>query len=101
MSRKFALIIGNSHYDDPHFDQLKTPDADVKGLAAVLRDPDIGGFDSVQEVINQPAGVVKRAISTFFYQRRMDDLLLLYFSGHGLTDNQRRLYLGVKDTPMN
>ena len=39
MTRKFALIIGNSEYDDGELARLKTPDADVAKLTDVLRFP--------------------------------------------------------------
>lgn len=52
MSGKFALIIGNSKYDDPTLRQLHAPDADVQVLADVLRDPAVGSFD-VQTLVNE------------------------------------------------
>ncbi len=101
MTRRCALVIGNSEYEDPTLSKLKTPEADVHALASALRDPSIGGFDEVQELINQPEAVVSRAISTFFAQKKPDDLLMLYFSGHGVLDPQGRLFLAVKDTQRN
>jgi uncharacterized caspase-like protein len=98
MSRRFALVIGNSVYKDATLSKLKTPEADARSLAATLRDPTIGGFDDVQEMINQDEGSVRRAISTFFTEKKPDDMLLLYFSGHGVLDPQGRLFLAVKDT---
>ena len=98
MTRRFALVIGNSQYDDQTLSQLKTPDADVHTLAAALRDPLVGGFDAVEELINNTESAVRRAISAFYLQKKSDDLLLLYFSGHGVLDSQGRLFLAVKDT---
>ena len=66
-----------------------------------MRDPAIGGFDDVQEMINQDEGSVRRAISTFFFDKKPDDMLLLYFSGHGVLDPQGRLFLAVKNTLRN
>ena len=66
MPSKFALVIGNSDYEDTTLSQLKTPEADVRALVTALRDPAIGGFEEVQELINQPESTVSRAISTFF-----------------------------------
>ncbi len=98
MSKRYALVIGNSEYEDATLARLKTPEADAHALAAALRDPLIGGFDEVQEIVNQPEAVVSRAISSFFTQKKPDDMLLLYFSGHGVLDPQGRLFLAVKDT---
>ena len=101
MARRYALVIGNSEYEDTTLSQLKTPEADVHALASALRDPQVGGFDEVQEMINQPESAVRRAISAFFLQKKSDDLLLLYFSGHGVLDPQGRLFLAVKDSQRN
>ena len=98
MSRKVALIIGNSEFEDENLARLVTPNADVDALAEVLRDPEIGAFDQVAALVNQPASMIRRAISAFFVGQRRDDLLLLYFSGHGIRDDRGQLFLAVKDT---
>lgn len=101
MSRKLALIIGNSEFEDRSLAQLVTPDADVNALAEVLRDPEVGGFDEVTALVNQPSTTVRRAIAGFFMSRGRDDLLLLYFSGHGIRDDRGQLFLAVRDTEHN
>lgn len=98
---KYALIIGNNRYDDPKLAQLKTPAADSQALAKVLDDKSIGSFDSVTSLINQDETRVRRAISEFLNQKKPDDLVLLYFSGHGILDDRGRLYLAFKDTQVN
>ncbi len=60
--------------------------------------PEIGGFDDVDVLVNSSSFIVRRAISEFFSGKNRDDLLLLYFSGHGVLDDQGRLYMAVKDT---
>lgn len=98
MSRKFALIIGNSDYNDKNLACLKTPAADVRQLAEVLLDPKMGGFDEVPTLVNESDSTIRKAIERFFAKKKSDDLLLLYFSGHGVLDDQGRLYLAAKDT---
>src|SRR5688572_845024 len=98
MGRKFALIIGNSRYDDPGLARLPTASVDVREFARVLRAPDIGQFDEVVELPDEGLTVVRRAIARFFSQVKKDDLLVFYFSGHGVKDDNGRLYLAVKDT---
>jgi hypothetical protein len=39
MAGKFAIIIGNSRYDDASLVRLKAPDIDVHELEAVLKAP--------------------------------------------------------------
>ncbi len=98
MGVKLALIIGNSVYRDETLARLKAPDADVGALADVLLDPEVGGFQDAKLLVNLSAASVRRAIANFYASKARDDLLLLYFSGHGVLDDQGRLYLAVKDT---
>ncbi len=98
MSQKFALLIGNSEYEDTNLTRLLKPSADVAALASILKDTELGGFDAVTPLIDQSIDIVRRAISRFFLGRNKDDLLLLYFAGHGVRDDQGNLYLAVKDS---
>src|SRR5215212_1640578 len=98
---KYALIIGNNKYDDQKLAQLKTPAADSQALAKILDDRTIGAFDEVTPLINQTEGRIRRAISTFLTDKKPDDLVMLYFSGHGILDDRGRLYLALKDTQVN
>src|SRR6266850_2247706 len=98
MGRKLALIIGNSQYDDKSLSRLTAPDADVEALANVLRAPDICKFDEVIPLRNEGGAAVRKAIARFYDARKRDDLLLLYFSGHGVKDEQGHLYLALRDT---
>ena len=98
MPGKFALIIGNSHYEDSSLSRLKAPDLDVQGLEEVLKAPDVGRFDEVTTLLNEGCASVRKAVARFYDQRQRDDLLLLYFSGHGVKDEQGHLYLALRDT---
>ncbi|HEV2918092.1 MAG TPA: hypothetical protein VG673_02455, partial [Actinomycetota bacterium] len=40
-----ALIVASDNYTDPGLRQLRAPASDAQALAAVLRDPQIGGFE--------------------------------------------------------
>jgi len=98
MSQKLALIIGNSEYQDTNLARLVTPGEDASDLAKVLGNPQIGGFDEVTALVNEPVNVIRPAIARFFDKKKRDDLLLLYFSGHGVRDDRGNLYLAVNDT---
>jgi outer membrane protein assembly factor BamD (BamD/ComL family) len=101
VGRRLALIIGNSIFRDPSLARLLTPDADVGALADVLLSPEIGAFDDVKLVVNMASASIRRSISEFFSNKTRDDLLLLYFSGHGVLDENGRLYLATKETERN
>ena len=98
MSRKLALIIGNSQYQDPRLAQLVTPQEDVNDLADVLRAPDIGGFDEVKALVNETDANIRLSLEDFFADKKPDDLLVVYFSGHGVRDEQGSLFLAVNNT---
>ena len=61
----------------------------------MLQDPAICGFDEVQDLSNADKGAIEIAIDDLFQDRHRDDLVLLYFSGHGLLDADGRLLLAL------
>ena len=71
MSHRYALVIGNSQYDDLSLSRLKTPEADVHALATALRDDSIGNFDDVREMINQPVIHASCSHTARAYPRRI------------------------------
>ena len=95
--RLLALIIANNEYDDPKLARLVTPSRDAEALAEVLRDPAIGGFE-VTTLVNETEQVVRREIARLYQQKKRGDLLLLYFSGHGVRDDRGDLYLAVRNS---
>jgi hypothetical protein len=92
-----ALILASSNYQDDEIRQLQAPHEDAVALARILEDPEIGGFD-VKLMVNEPSFKVSQAIEEFFADRKRDDLLLLYFSGHGIKDDSGELYLATCNT---
>ncbi|MCK4315122.1 MAG: SUMF1/EgtB/PvdO family nonheme iron enzyme [Anaerolineae bacterium] len=95
--KRHALIIASYQYQDPDLRQLVAPAQDAEALARVLQDPAIGGFQ-VQTLQNECSYKVNQAIEAFFADRKTDDLLLLYYSGHGIKDEDGRLYFATTDT---
>ncbi len=95
--KRLALIIASSQYDDTDLKQLIAPAQDAEDFARVLADPQIGGF-KVETLLNRLSHEVSPAIEAFFQGRRRDDLLLLYFSGHGLKDEAGQLYFAAPNT---
>lgn len=94
---RLALIVAVSEYQDAGLRQLVAPAQDAEALARVLGDPAIGGF-AVKTLLNQPSHQINREIEAFFANRAKEDLLLLYFSGHGVKDEEGRLYFATTDT---
>ncbi len=92
-----ALLVGCSDYEDPKFPQLSTSVQDVDALTRVLSDQEIGDF-TVATRFNEPSGEVSEQIEKFFAARKPEDLLLLYFSCHGVLDPRGRLYFVAANT---
>jgi caspase domain-containing protein len=95
--QRSALIVAGDSYTDPGLQRLRAPTSDAQALAAVLRDPDIGGFE-VRTLLNEPAHEISLAVEEFFADRRPDDLLLLHFSCHGVKDEGGELYFAAANT---
>ena len=96
---KLALLIGVSEYE-PGLNPLPAAVRDVEALQKVLLNPAIGGFAESDVVLlkNPNRQTMEEAIETLFTGRSKDDLVLLFFSGHGLKDDANRLFLTTRGT---
>ena len=98
MAKKLALLIGNDTYDDPDLSTLNAPLSDVDDFKSVLLNPDICQFDDVTVLANPSLSMALRQINLLFARSSKDDLLLLYFTGHGVKDLSNELYFAIKET---
>jgi branched-chain amino acid transport system substrate-binding protein len=94
---RVALLIGCSDHDDPGFERLTAPARDLDGLRRVLVDSAIGNF-TFHQLLNESSALISEKIEEFFANRMPDDLLLLYFSCHGVLDAKRRLHFVAANT---
>ncbi len=97
MSGRYALLIGNSTFRHRELARLAAPANDVRALSAALEDRTIGSFKTELklDIVVEDA---KAAMRRLFMQRHPDDLVLLYYSGHGLRDTGGRFYLAMTPT---
>ncbi|MFE9744154.1 TCP-1/cpn60 chaperonin family protein [Saccharothrix saharensis] len=95
---RHALLVATGQYEDVRLSGLRAPDQEVDRLAAVLEDPDVGGFTSVEVLRDRTDHEIRRAVEDVLAPREADDLVLLYFSCHGLTTAARRLYFAASNT---
>jgi len=94
---RHALLIATTTYKDKDLRQLAAPGADVRALAEVLKDPAVGRFN-VKAVIDKSWWVVQQVIARFFANCDPKDTLLLYFSCHGIKNDDGHLYFATTDT---
>ena len=92
-----ALVVATYDYADGGLRRLAAPEHDADAFADVLKDPTIAGFD-VTVLVNEPHYVVGEAIADFYGGAGREDLTLLYFTGHGVKDDEGRLYLAMRNT---
>lgn len=95
--KRLALLIGNTNFEDNQtFYKLRTPANDVEDFAETLRT--YGDFEPVKTLVDAKADTIKRAIDNLFSQAEYDDLVLLYYSGHGYRGHDGRHYLIAEDS---
>ena len=99
---KIALLIGVSEYKYG-LNPLPGAIEDVEAMQRVLQHPKMGSFtpDDITVLKNPQRQVMEEAIEMLFSSCQKDDLLLLYFSGHGIKDDRGRLFLTTPVTRKN
>lgn len=98
--RRRALAVVTGTYRHAGLADLASPARDAEALERVLGDPRIGGFDSVETVLDGDNQTIRDRVHDFFVaDARPDELLFAWFSGHGLRLRQEnRLYLTTAAT---
>ncbi len=92
-ARRIALVIANDRYDDPAFPPLKTPEADARAVAEVLKarfgfTTRLEGGGAGLDLFLHNAGKAQIQQVLFELRRRLtaEDQLLIYYAGHGEND---------------
>jgi hypothetical protein len=82
----WAVVIGVASYN--HMPVLRYTDDDAYRMYAFLKSPEGGALDDdhIRILVDEEASLsnIKRTMSDIFGQAGPNDLVLLYFSGHGL-----------------
>ena len=83
---KVALLIGVGNYEHPDdIKPLVSAPKDVAAMQRILLNPQMGDFSEVIPLMIDPDPMqMQEAIETLYRDRGKDDLVLLFFSGHGL-----------------
>lgn len=92
-----VILIGTATYEDPEISDLPAVVANVTDLAEVLTDPGFGGLDpgSCHSFVDLSSDRVWEIAEV---ARQAEDVLLVYFAGHGLLGDDGRLLLGMTNT---
>ena len=99
--KRFAILIASSRYpDEPGLTPLRCPENDVDALNEVLRSPDFGQFTKTVVLKNAPSHEVLEQIETVLHDAGREDLVLIYFSGHGKLNPSGQLCLATANTKL-
>lgn len=107
--QRWAVVIGISRYADSSIRGLDYADADAKAFYDFLRSDRAGdgGFaqDHIELLVNADATYerIRTGLRTFLRSATDDDLVVIYFAGHGVADpdHLEELYLLAYDTRAN
>src|SRR5262245_60190970 len=99
--QRYAVLIGSSRFDkEPRLNRLNCPENDVAGFNDLLAAKEFGGFDNIVILKNKHSHDALIEINRVFRDAQPDDLILIYYSGHGNIDKQGELYLATIDTQL-
>ena len=97
---KRAVLIGNSIFPKSanRLPALQGPLADVESLRQVLSDESRCWFKPIEVLRDAPHNEVLLRINETLRDAAQEDLVLVYYSGHGLLGNDGQLHLATVDT---
>ena len=95
--RRLALLVANSKYSDPKLGHLDSPVSDAERLRKQLESDACGNFEVIPAYDFSPDDAKDEIQAFFFDNANKNDLLLFFYSGHGLRENGE-LYFAFKDT---
>jgi caspase domain-containing protein len=94
--RSRAVLIGTSTYKDENLPDVPQVRANISGLTAILTDPVNGVIPAANcEVIEDEGNIRLIGARLRGAADQAEDLLLVYFAGHGLLGAEHDLYLGL------
>lgn len=104
--RKYALIIGISRYKNNlrGIRNLEYADVDARSMYEFLQQPAAGAFAAEDMLLlsNEEATIarIREALTNFIAKASSNDLLLIFFAGHGAPDPSapQNLYVIANDT---
>ncbi|HEY3360660.1 MAG TPA: SUMF1/EgtB/PvdO family nonheme iron enzyme [Methanosarcina sp.] len=96
--RRIGLIIGTNEYLFSDFSNLEFAINDSRELLNLLKDPQLCAFDEVIDLTDKTSSEVSLEIEKTLKNAKSNDLILIYFSGHGTLDFENELCLCFKNT---
>ncbi|MGY5048428.1 caspase, EACC1-associated type [Streptomyces sp. 900105755] len=95
-----ALLIGTACYDNGDLPAIEAVTRNLKSLKQALTDPDVGLLEDPDHcrVLPDPADQATVGAALAWAVQEADSLLLVYYAGHGVLDDDGLLHLALTTT---
>lgn len=104
IDKRWAVVVGVGEYDSQEIPDLEFAPADARAVRDFLESDAAGPFDEVLYLENERAtgAAMREALFVFLQQADWDDLVVIYYAGHGAPDPGRpdNLYLLPTDAEL-
>lgn len=105
IDKRWAVVIGVGQYEAENIPDLEYAPEDARAVRDFLQSDAAGPFDEVLYLENEQAtgAAMREALFVFLQQADWDDLVVIYYAGHGAPDPGRpdNLYLLPTDTKLD
>ena len=105
IDKRWAVVVGVGEYQSADIPDLEFAPSDARAVKEFLESDAAGPFDEVLYLENERAtgAAMREALFVFLQQADWDDLVVIYYAGHGAPDPGRpdNLYLLPTDADLN
>ncbi len=105
IDKRYAVVIGVGEYESEEIPDLEFARADAQSMVDFLNSSAAGPFDEVLFLADEEATgtAMRNALFVFLQKADWDDLVLIYYAGHGAPDGNRpdNLYLLPTDSDLD
>jgi hypothetical protein len=105
IDKRWAVVIGVGQYESEDIPDLEFAPSDARAMRDFLESDAAGPFDEVLYLEDEQAtgAAMREALFVFLQQADWDDLVVIYYAGHGAPDPNRQdnLYLLPTDSDLN
>lgn len=104
IDKRWAVVVGVGEYESADIPDLEFAPSDARAVKEFLESDAAGPFDEVLYLENEQAtgAAMREALFVFLQQADWDDLVVIYYAGHGAPDPGRpdNLYLLPTDAEL-
>lgn len=99
---RYAILVASSRFPKAQekLAPLVGPENDVEQLKEILSSHDHGNFGKIAVLKNKPSHTILQKINETLNSAAKNDLILIYYSGHGKLDVGGQLHLATVNTSM-